>query len=682
MKIAVLTLTAATCFAQPFVISTFAGGGVSYGPALSASVPNPSAIASDAAGNVYFAALSIVYKLDTSGTLTRIAGVGPSGYSGDGGPAINSELNGPTALAADSAGNVYIAEEGGHIRKVGADGIIVSVAGNGVCHGGCFSNGAGDGGPATSAQLFAPSQLAVDSAGNVYFAEWGTPRVRKISTSGIITTVIGNGMSGYSGDGGPATSAMIGEAWGLAVDNAGTIYFSDDIGGDDYVPDAVRVRKVTPDGIITTIAGTGAPGGLPGIADSGDGGPATAAQFAVAASLAVDSTGNLYISDYSRVRKVSPDGTITTVAGTGQSGYSGDGGPAANAQFTGTSDGPPLAADPSGSLYLADDYNNRIRRISHDGTINTVAGNGIGCCIAGDGGPATSAQLYVPTGIAVDNGGNVFVADTFNNRVRKIDPTGVITTYAGTGTPFPVSGDGGPATSARLAWPTGLRLDSSGNLYIADAGNMRVRKVSSDGIITTIVGSGPGGPGYSGDGGAAIDAQLSWPKDIAFDAQGSLYIADTANNAIRKVSPAGVITTIAQANGPSGITVNGTGNLYTTDGNRVVKISAQGKSTPVAGTGVKGYSGDGGPAIAAQLTNPTGLTFDRAGNLFIGDGASVRMVSPDGIITTVAGNGVVGFTGDGGPATSAQTGAWGLAFDNTGRLYVADPWDNVVRLLK
>jgi sugar lactone lactonase YvrE len=174
--------------------------------------------------------------------------------------------------------------------------------------------------------------------------------------------------------------------------------------------------------------------------------------------------------------------------------------------------------------------------------------------------------LYVPAGVAADANGKVYVADTFNNRVRKIDSAGVITTLAGTGTPFPVSGDGGPAANARLAWPTGLRLDAAGNLYIADAGNMRVRRVSRDGIITTVAGSGPGGPGYGGDGGAATDA---------------------------------------------------------------------------------------------QLTNPTGLALDRAGNLFIGDGASVRRISLEGIITTVAGNGMVGLTGDGGPATSAETGAWG-----------------------
>jgi trimeric autotransporter adhesin len=213
--------------------------------------------------------------------------------------------------------------------------------------------------------------------------------------------------------------------------------------------------------------------------------------------------------------------------------------------------------------------------------------------------------------------------------------------------------------------------------------------------------AGNGVPGYSGDSGSAVNAQLSWPKDIAFDGKGNLYIADTANNVIRMVSSAGVITTIAGTgqsgfsgdggaaiaatmNLPSGLVVDGGGNLFIGDTNnfRVRKITTAGLITTIAGTGIKGHSGDNAPAIAAQLSNPTGLALDQAGNLFIGDGASVRMVAPDGIITTLAGNGTVGFTGDGGPATSAETGAWGLALDSTGWLYIADPWNNAIRVVK
>jgi hypothetical protein len=344
--------------------------------------------------------------------------------------------------------------------------------------------------------------------------------------------------------------------------------------------------------------------------------------------------------------------------------------------------------------------------VGSEGVITTIAGNGVchgGCYTngAGDGGPATSAQLFYPWQIAADAAGNVYIGEWDTPRVRKISTSGLITTVVGNGKSG-YSGDGGPAMSGRLAWPTGLRLDAAGNLYIADAGNMRVRRVSGDGIITTVAGSGPGGPGYGGDGGPATDAQLSWPKDITFDAQGNLYVADTGNSAIREVSPSGVITTIAGTgstgysgdggsatnallNQPSGLAIDSAGNLYVADTNnfRVRKISTSGVITTVAGNGTKGSSGDGGLGTSAQLTSPTGLAFDRAGNLFIGDGASVRMLSPAGIVTTVAGNGVVvGLTGDRGPATSAETGAWGLAFDGTGELFVADPWNNAIRLLK
>jgi sugar lactone lactonase YvrE len=611
--------------------------------------------------------------------MSRIAGT-TSGYSGDGGPAINAQLDGPTALAADPPGNVYIAEGGGHVRKVSTGGIITTIAGNGICHGGCYNSGNGDGGPALQAPLFYPWQIAADAAGNVYIGEWNTPRIRRISTDGIITTVVGTGRSGYTGDGGPATDALTGAAWGLTFDSAGNLYFSDDIPGDDYAPDAVHVRKVSPDGIITTVAGNGAPGESP---DAGDGGPATSAQFRVASGIAVDKAGNVYISDFARIRKVSPDGTIATFAGTGQTGFSGDGASAVNAQFNGTYYGPPLATDAKGNLYLADTANNRIRKISADGTITRIAGNGNDCCYSGDGGPALAAQFYVPTGIAAGSDGTIYISDTFNNRIRRIDAAGIITTIAGTGADIGPTGDGGPAVSARLAWPTGIKLDHSGNVYIADAGYMRVRRIAPDGTITTAAGNGSAG--LSGDGGAATSASLNWPKDVAFDAQGNFFIADTANNAIRRVSPDGLITTVARGfNQPSGLAFDDSGILYAADTNnfRIVKIMSDGSIIAVAGNGTKGYSGDGGPGTNAQLLNPTGITFDHAGNLYIGDGASVRMLSPAGIITTIAGNGLIGFSGDGGPATSAETGVWGLALDSTGKLYLADPFNNAIRVLK
>lgn len=691
--IALVVLVGSTAFCQSFVISTIAGRPtVESAPALTAII-GPTSITVDTTGNIYFVSMAAVFKLDPSGIVRRIAGLGAPGFSGDGGPAVNAQLAGPTALALDRTGSLYIAESAGRIRKVGPEGNITTIAGDGV------RGYSGDGGPATISHI-SPSKnaMALDVAGNLYFGS-DSARIHKISTDGIITTIAGNGAFGYSGDGGRATSASIGSVFGLACDRSDNLYFSDNLFG-AYLGsevDAVRVRRVSPDGVIVTIAGTGDPGGTP---SSGDGGPAISAKFFLAEALAVDAAGNLYISDYGRVRRVSRDGIIITVAGHGQAGFSGDGGPALQAQFYGGG----LAADADGNLYIADYGNNRVRKISAAGIITTVAGTGQGCCYSGEGGPATQAQLSAPTGIAVDESGAIYVADTFNNRLRKIDAAGVITTIAGTGVPSPGSGDGGPSTRANLYWPTGLKLDGSGNLYFTDTGNMRICRISPGGVMTTVAGVN-GWPGYDGDDGPATAAHLSWPKDIAFDATGNLYIADTANHVIRKVSPTGDITTFAGVGGdasvnggysgdggpaasarmnqPSGLAVDSNGNLYVSDTNnfRVRRISASGVITTVAGNGTKGYSGNGRAATEAQLAHPAGLAFDEAGNLYIGDGASVRMVGADGTIRTVAGNGLMGFSGDGESATTAQTGSWGVAFDSAGRLYTADWLNNVVRLL-
>ncbi len=686
-----LLLTSSLC-SQQFVISTYAGGGSilpAPTPAVSAAIGSPQAIATDAAGNVYFASLYSIFRIDTSGVLTLVAGRGVSGDSGDGGPATRAEFTSPTALALDKTGNLYIADGySGRVRKITPDGIITTVAGTGA--GCCYNNGAGDGGPATAAQLFYPYQLTVDAADNLYIGEWNTARVRKVSTDGIIRTVVGTRTGGYSGDGGPATAAEIGAPWGLTFDSGGNLYISDAVPGDDIEPTATHIRKVTPDGTITTIAGTGAVG------YAGDGGLATNAQFYEPGPLAVDGPGNVYISDGANIRRISPDGIITTIAG-GKNGYSGDGGPASSAQVSTSvyGQGLGLAVDGAGGLYIADSGNNRVRKISPNGIINSIAGNGNGgpAYYSGDGGPATSGQLNVPVGVAADGAGNLFIADTFGNRIRKVSPAGIITTVAG-------NVDGGvPPASSALVWPGGLVLDGAGNLYVTDSGNSRVLKISPGGVITTVAGIGTSG--YSGDGGAAVSAQLNWPKDVALDSSGNLYIADTANNRIRKVSPDGIITTIAgngsfsisgdggpaisaSLNIPSGIALDGAGNIYIGDTNnfRVRKISTGGMISTVAGNGTRGYSGDRGLATGAQLDLPDGVKVDAAGNLYIGDGASVRMVSPNGTISTVTGNGVLGYSGDSGPATSAQTGAWGLAFDTAGNLYVADPWNSVVRLLK
>jgi hypothetical protein len=303
--------------------------------------------------------------------------------------------------------------------------------------------------------------VAVDGQGNVYIADQGHRRIRKVDAAGTITTIAGTGVSGFSGDGGPATSAHLTDPFAVAVDGQGNVYIAE--------TNNSRVRKVNPGGTITTFAGTGDAG------FSGDGGPATSAQLNSPEGLAVDGRGNVYIADSidSRVRKVNPSGTITTFAGTGDWGFSGDGGSATSAMLSGPTD---VTVDRQGNVYIADFINYRVRKVSAGGTITTIAGTG-GSGYSGDGGPATSARL-IPTSVALDGLGSVYIGDFHNRRVRKVSPSGTITTVAGTGIRGSF-GDGGPATSAQLAGPEAVAVDGHGNVYIADSGNNRVRKVAT-----------------------------------------------------------------------------------------------------------------------------------------------------------------------------------------------------------
>ncbi len=664
-------LTAILCssaWGQTYTISTFAGGALPVNiPGTSANL-GPSApryMAADAAGNLFFVDQNTVLRLDaTTGVLTLVAGNGTTGFSGDNGPATTAQLNGPTGIAVDSAGNLYIADTSNYrVRKV-SHGVITTVAGNGN-----FGT-SGDNGPATSAQLSAEA-VAVDSAGNLYIVDTGDNLIREVS-NGVITTVAGTGMLGGTGDNGPATSARFNKPQGVAVDSAGNLYIADTGNG--------FIRKVS-NGVITTVAGSGGPG------FSGDNGPATSAQLYFPDGVAVDSAGNLYIADFgnNRIRKVA-NGVITTVAGNGTQGFSGDNGPATSAELNFPTG---VAVDSAGNLYIPEPYNNRIRKVSN-GVITTVVGNSL----SGDNGPATSTQLSSPNGVAWDTAGNLYIVDS--GRIRKVS-NGVISTVAGIGM-FGYSGDNGPAISAQLNYPGGVAVDSAGNLYIADTGNHRIRKVSG-GMITTVAGNGT--LGFSGDGGPAASAQLNYPGGVAVDSAGNLYIADSYNFRIRKVSN-GVIATVA-GNGtpgvgggddgpatsaalsrPSGIAVDSAGNLYISEFNsgRIRKVS-NGAITTVAGSGTPGFSGDNGSATSAQLNGPEGVAVDSAGNLYIADFGNnrIRKVA-NGVIATIAGTGTPGFSGDNGPATSAQLAyPDGVALDSAGNVYVADTDNYRIRVL-
>ena len=686
-------LLAGTALAQQYTITTIAGGAPPSTPAaaLSTTIGQPRRLAL-AGSNLYFSSGHSVFKIDGSGTLTLLAGNSRPGFSGDGGPAVNAQLNAPQGLAVDAGGNVYIADSlNNRVRKVDSKGIITTFAGNGITSEPGFW---GDGGPATDANIKMPTGLAIASDGSVYIAVSADNTIRKVTPDGVINIFAGQGYKGYFGDfkkddiSGNVLSDGVAVRCGLTgpqdvlVNSKGEVFIADT--GNQ------TIRKVDTSGIITTVSGNG------GTGTSGDD-VATTLAMSTPMSLALDSNGNLFIAEFgtNRIRRLNTStGKIDTAIGDGIPGFAGDAGPANKVEMnlpTG------VAVDGSGNLYFADSLNNRIRRLS-GGNVNTFAGNG-GLSRSGDGGPAASAQLNLPTGVAVDAAGNTYISDTANHVVRRVSTSGVITNYAGTGTPGN-AGDGGAAASAQLNSPQGLAVDSSGNLYIADAGNHKVRKVTN-GTISTLAGSGTAG--FGGDGGAAGSALLNLPYGVALDAAGNVYIAEFASNRVRRVGTNGNIATIAgngvsgysgdggqatsaMLNGPQSVAVDGNGNVYIADtgNNRVRRVTAGGAISTFAGIGGAGSTGDGGPATSAIVGNPVAVAIDSVGNLYIADGSSrIRKVFLSGVISTIAGTGAQGYSGDGGAALNARlNGPDGIALASNGTVLVSDSANNAVRALQ
>jgi len=733
-----------------------------------------------------------------TGTIVTAAGNGNAGYAGDNGPATAAELFTPTDSAVDSAGDVFIADSGNNVIRevVKATGNIITVAGNGT------EGYSGDSGPATAAELNSPFGVAVDSAGDLFIADSGNNVIREVvKATGNIITIAGNGTEGYSGDNGPATAAELNSPSGVTVDSAGDLFIADS--GNNVIREVVKAtgvmisnkmipEVVKPPGAIITVAGNGTTG------YSGDGRPATDAELNAPSGVAVDSVGDLFIADGGNnvIREVvKATGTIVTVAGNGTAGYSGDNGPATDAELNAPID---VAVDSVGDLFIADGNNNVIREaVKATGNIITVAGNGT-AGYSGDNGPASNAELFAPSGVAVDSAGDLFIADSYNNAIRRTMPavivairadttltalrvsavstlngypitftatvsdltpgggtptggmvtfrdqkgtiaseplndgvatlttsslalgtytvtasyggtldfapstTGTIVTAAGNGNAGYAS-DSGPATAAKLATPTDVAVDSAGDLFIADAGNHVVREVvKATGDIITVAGNGTAG--YSGDNGPATAAELNFPSGVAVDSAGDLFIADGNNNVIREVVKAtgDIITvagngtagysgdngpaTVAELNSPSGVTVDSAGDLFVADyGNNVIRevVKATGDIITVAGNGTAGYSGDHGPATAAELNGPENICVDSAGDLFIADGNNnvIReVVKATGDIITVTGNGTAGHSGDTGPATAAELDfPAGVALDSAGDLFIADAGNHVVR---
>lgn len=665
-------------------IFTVAGGGSDdERAATAAGLAYPRSAIYDGAGNLYVADMANhrVRKIDRrSGKISTVAGTGAVGFAGDGRQARGATLAYPAGLAFDRSGNLYIADsENNRIRRVkAATGVIETFAGSGNW------GFAGDGGPAMQADLSQPLALALDGDGNLLVADSFNDRVRKIDLESlVITTITGNGTETSTGDGGPATLAAVSLPVALAVNPAGDLFVAEQEGN--------RIRRIDhATGVITTVAGTGEFG------FAGDGGPATAARLYRPRGLAFDPSGGLFISDSEnfRIRRVSPAGVITTYGGTGESGFGGDGGPAAAALFSPAG----LANDYDGTgLAVVDEANNRVRRISYDTTnVFTIAGTGLFGYL-GDLGPATSAGLRQPWRSAVGPDGGLYVADSENGRIRRVDrETRTITTYAGGGS----GPDGGPAESAELNFPAGIAFDLAGNLLIAETWGGRIRKVEkSTGLIRTFAGGGE----QVGDGGPATSARLEAPLGVAVDRSGNVLVAEAQQNRVRRIdATTGIITTAAGTGAtgyggdgglataatmtrPQDVAVDAAGNLFvSTEDGRIRRVeAASGLISTYAGGGSS--LGDGGPAAQAYLDNPSGLALDTAGNLFVADGWGARVRRVDGstrIIQTVAGTQIAGYYGDGGPAAEAGLSLpQGVAVDAAGNLYISDTNANRIRAI-
>lgn len=508
----------------------------------------------------------------------------------------------------------------------------------------------GHGGPATAALLIEPRKMARDGAGNLYVSDSYYDRVFRINPSGVIESIVGSGVAGFSGDGGPAADARLNNPGAVAVDGRGNLWIAD--AGNQ------RLRMVSPDGTIQTP--------LQGAVDG----------------LGVNPQGNLLISSGNRILLASPDLQIQVLAGTGAPGYSGDGGLAVQAQLFAPAG---MAYDGQGNLLIADTFNHRVRIVRPNGSINTLAGTGV-AGFDGDGGPATSAQLFFPGDVALSATNGVLIADTSGGRVRSIvngtirvvvgladsaalsspaslavEPDGslvilgrrVASRLSGAALSIvagqlnrPAIGDGGPATSAVLLKPTGVVLDPLGRLFIADHNDNRIRRVEKESSSRITTAAGTGAERSTGDGGSAIAAGVGRPEAMTVDAAGNILFGFSWGSGVRRITPGGTIQRIA------------------------------GREELI------GFAGDGGPAAQAVFAGGHGITLDETGNIFLSDtfNERVRRIDTHGMVTTIAGNGSFGSTGDGGPATSASLALpTGTAFDASGNFYVAEYGGNRIR---
>ncbi len=679
----------------PGAITTVAGGTTYVGDGLlaeSAVLRRPEGLALTPGGDIVIAdaGQQRVRRISAvAGVINTIAGIGSAGYSGDGLPAVLSALSAPSSIAFDVEGNLYLADSANHrVRMLeAATGRLLDIAGTGVPG---FS---GDG-PALQSQLNQPAGIAVAPDGSIWVSDQANHRIRRIDpVSGRLETVAGTGQAGHGGDQGPATQALLNSPAGLEAAPDGSVFVAD--------RDNHRVRVIDPDGLIRTVAGTGDAG------FSGDDGPAVEADLHLPSDVALDPDAGLLIADSGnhRIRRVDRgQGLITTIAGTGVAGFGGDGGAAVLASLQQPA---ALAVDGTGNVLIADTLNRRVRRIhAVTGVISTVAGSSAD--FGGDGGPPALAALESPSGLAVIGEG-LLVAEEEGHRIRIADLPGDGPTLSGTDeTIVTLAGDGipgdrdaaGDPRQARFSSPSGLSLGPSEVLLIADPGNHKLRRLDGDSVLTL---AGNGQPGYLDDV-PALSAAFRSPSDVIVDPLGGFLIADTLNHRIRRLDPQGFVNSLAgtgiagdtgdgdqptraRLNQPTALVADSEGRIFFCDrGNHKIRMIDRTARTitTIAGTGQPGDSGDGGPAVAARLREPSGLVL--AGPLlFIADTGNhrIRLVNLDsGLIRPFAGDGTPGFGGDGGSAGNARLRRPSrLALDGLGNLLFSDQGNQRVRLI-
>ncbi|MEI6715941.1 MAG: immunoglobulin domain-containing protein [Verrucomicrobiota bacterium] len=538
-----------------------------------------------------------------------------------------------------------MADPGHHkIRKITSDGVVSTLAGSG-------DYGSVDG-PGSTASFSYPSGVAADGLGNVYVTD--SNKIRKITSNGVVSTLAGSG--DYGSVDGPGSTASFSYPSGVAADGLGNV----------YVTDSNKIRKITSDGVVSTLAGSEYPG-------SSDG-PSSTASFSEPTGVAVDGLGNVYVADpgNNKIRKITSSGMVSTLAGSGTEGS--DDGPSSTASFSRPAN---VAVDGLGNVYVGDLVNNKIRKITSDGAVSTLAGAG-----HGSDGPGSTASFNGPVGVAADGLGNVYVADPGNHKIRKITSSGVVSTLAGAGVAGAADATG---TAASFNGPVGVAADGLGNVYVADYN--KIRKITSDGVVSTLAGSGD----YGSVDGPGSTASFSNPYGVAVDGLGNVYVADYNNHKIRKITSDGAVSTLAgsgdygSADGPGstasfsyprGVAADGLGNVYVADYNKIRKITSAGVVSTVAGSG--DYGSVDGPGSTASFSNPYGVAVDGLGNVYVADFNKIRKITSSGVVSTLAGSGNAG-DADGPGSSASFHQPKGVAVDGLGNVYVADSGNNKIR---